>query len=333
MLNSIPRSLFVAGRIVKAVLEVNLLVCLFISLPLTSFADVLGHGKKKIIEWGLDMPTTGFIRENIEKVENMPFDGIVFPVIAKDGANLGLKMWSAEKIEFDSLKYMVDDLNQTPFVHLTDNFINVGVTPGGVDWFDDDSWNTVLSNFAVAARIAKDGNCKGFMFDLEQYIDSPFSLAWSDEKHAATRGEYRKKLNQRGAELVKTISSIFPDMIIIFPYTYHIAEIVKPEYELLPDFLDGIFSAAPKSMRLIDGWEGAYLYKSLRKFQIAYGTIKEHLPMLSRAPEAFRERIEVGFGIRVDGDAERRGWHPDDYSKNYFSPEEFGEVSWLRRPG
>src|SRR4051812_36880806 len=33
---------------------------------------------KKVIEWGWDEPDTKFMRENIDKMEQFPFDGLVF---------------------------------------------------------------------------------------------------------------------------------------------------------------------------------------------------------------------------------------------------------------
>ena len=32
----------------------------------------------------------------------------------------------------------------------------------------------MLNNFAVAAQVAKEGGCKGFMFDVEQYNEGLF---------------------------------------------------------------------------------------------------------------------------------------------------------------
>ena len=43
---------------------------------------------KKIIEWGWDEPDPKFMRENIEQMEQIPFDGLVFHVISAQG-----KIW------------------------------------------------------------------------------------------------------------------------------------------------------------------------------------------------------------------------------------------------
>jgi len=47
---------------------------------------------KKIIEWGWDEPDTNFIRENLETMEQHPFDGLVFHVTRQGPCHLVQKM-------------------------------------------------------------------------------------------------------------------------------------------------------------------------------------------------------------------------------------------------
>ena len=44
---------------------------------------------KKVIEWGWDEPDTKFMRENIEKMEQFPFDGLVFHATSGKGVDRG----------------------------------------------------------------------------------------------------------------------------------------------------------------------------------------------------------------------------------------------------
>lgn len=178
--------------------------------------------KKKIIEWGWDSPTTKFLRLKIDDVERLPFDGVVIPLRYADGAEITWKMWGKRKFEYQRLAYMANDLAQTPFRSLTDRFIRVNVTPGDVNWFDDDAWDAVLHNFRLAARIAKAGKCKGFVFDVEQYEAKPFSLAMSILTHMAPAQEYRTKVRQRAHEWIAAVSQEFSDILILFPWMYEV---------------------------------------------------------------------------------------------------------------
>ncbi|WGJ16195.1 hypothetical protein QEV83_08120 [Methylocapsa sp. D3K7] len=299
-------------------------IALFVGTVMTLASGTAGqeaNRKKKIIEWGWDSPTTAFVRENIDNMEMMPFDGLVFDLKLSDGTNFTWKMWGATRYEYSGFKQMVEDLTQTAFKSFTDRFLRVNATPGNVDWLDDQAWSVVVDNFSAAAKVAKAGNCKGFMFDVEQYQDKPFSLAFSINVHKATREEYRAKVRQRGRELITAVSQEFPDIVILMPWAYLASS--NQDYSLLPDFLDGILEAAPPTIMLVDAGEGAYYFKSLGEFEKLYKVIKEDTARLSALPEMYREKVEAGFGIWIDADSNKKGWHQDDSTRNYFNPNEF----------
>ncbi|MGB9024387.1 MAG: hypothetical protein WCC40_00280 [Rhodomicrobium sp.] len=281
--------------------------------------------RKKVIEWGWDEPTTAFLKENIDKVERMPFDGVVFPLRLRDGANVTWKMWGATKFEYSDLAYMVEDLKQTPFKSLTDRFIRANVTPGNVDWFDDQAWSIVLHNFALAAKVAKDGNCKGFMFDAEQYEGKLFDLTFATAMHMAAPEQYRVKIRQRGREFITAIAREFPDIIILLPWAYHAYDKNKQSYALLPAFLDGIFEAAPQTLRLVDAGESAYEAKTQKDFQWLHSKLAQDMRRYSAVPELYKAKVEVAFGIWIDAEWNKVGWHQDDLTKNFFNPSEFGK--------
>ncbi len=290
-----------------------------------------GLKKKKVIEWGWDEPTTAFLKENIDKVERMPFDGVVFPLRLRDSTNVTWKMWGANRFDYSSLAYMAEDLNQTRFKSLTDLFIRVNVTPGNVDWFDSQAWSAVLHNFSVAAKVARAGNCKGFMFDVEAYESQLFNLASAAALHTATPEQYRVIVRQRGRELIAAISQEFPNIVILFPWAYYAYESDEQKYALLPDFLDGIFEAAPPAVRLVDAGEVAYTYKTQKDFEWLRWKIKQDLRRLSSVPERYMAKVEVAFGIWIDAESHKIGWHPDDFAKNFFTPDAFGKsVAYAR---
>ena len=95
---------------------------------------------KKVIEWGWDEPDTKFIRENIETMEQQPFDGLVFHVNSSKGGNFTWEMWGSRKFDLDEFQHSIDNLKATNFQRFTDRFLRVNVTPGTTDWFDDEAW-------------------------------------------------------------------------------------------------------------------------------------------------------------------------------------------------
>jgi len=283
---------------------------------------------KKLIEWGWDEPDTKFMRQNVAKMEQLPFDGVVFHVTSSKGGNLVWEMWGSRKFDLAEFQHAIDDLKATPFRRLTDRFLRVNVTPGSVDWFDDQAWAVVPYNVGVAAQIAKQGGCNGFMFDVEQYNEQPFN--YGKQKHRASKSfaEYRAKVRQRGQEWMKAVNGPFPDITLLMAYAYSITggqpkDRVGASYGLLGDFLDGMLDACTRQTRIVDAWEGAYTYKTKEQFQKAYESIRVKLAAMAADPEKYRRHFTAGFGIWMDCNWRGVGWHTDDLSKNFFKPAEF----------
>jgi arylsulfatase A-like enzyme len=285
--------------------------------------------RKKLIEFGADEPNTEFMRANVDRMERVPFDGFVFH---PSGVNFTWEMWGRRRFALAELQKSIDDLRATKFRRLTDRFLRVNVTPGDVDWFDDDAWNIVLDNFALAAQIAKAGGAKGFLFDTEQYQGSPF--CYREQKHKETRSfaQYQAKVRQRGEEWMRTVNGRFADITILLTFGYEITRPRKGQkdrsdaYGLLADFLDGALSVNSKETRFVDAWELSYGFKRQNQFQQAYdATTRKGPEKWTSEPENFRRHVRVGFGIWLDNDWDIHGWNDKDFAKNYFTPAAFEE--------
>lgn len=283
---------------------------------------------KKVIEWGWDEPGTKFLRENVEAMEQMPFDGLVFHADTNRGGSFTWEMWGKRKFELAEFQPAIDDLRATRFRKLTDRFLRVNVTPGNVDWFDDGAMLVVIDNFGVAADVARQGSAKGFMFDVEQYNDQLFE--YKKQKHQATKSfaEYQGKVRQRGREWIAAVARRYPEITILLPFGY---SITRPpsgsdrsgvNYGMLADFLDGMWEACPDGVKIVDAWESSYTYKRPEQFRAAYETIKKKSAAWSAVPEKYL-RVQAGFGLWMDCNWRATGWHESDFSKNHFSPADF----------
>ncbi|MGO8751561.1 MAG: hypothetical protein ACLQNE_36935 [Thermoguttaceae bacterium] len=306
------------------------------TVPAFAVVVILGAGPiastqdkpKKLIEWGWDEPDTKFMRANVGKMEQLPFDGVVFHVNSSKGGGFVWEMWGSRKFALEEFQPAIDDLKATPFRRITDRFLRVNVTPGNVDWFDDQAWGVVLHNFTVAAQIAKQGGCKGFMFDVEQYNDQLFDYRKQKHRAKKTFADYRAKVRRRGREWMKAVNGPYPDIVLLLPYIYSITggaakDRAGTSYGLLGDFVDGMFDACMPDTKIVDAWEGAYTYKTRVQFENAYESIKVKLAALAVDPERYRKRIQAGFGIWMDCDWRGKGWSVKDFSKNHFTPVEF----------
>lgn len=296
-------------------------------------ADAAKPAAKKLIEWGWDEPDTAFMRQHIASMEEMPFDGLVFHVTSARGGNFTWEMWGPRRFERSEFDHAVADLRATPYCRLAERFLRVNVTPGRVDWFDDAGWAVVLNNMQVAAQVARDGGCRGFMFDVEQYEGQLFHYAKLAHRASKPFAEYQAKVRQRGSEWMKAVAGQYPDITILLTFGYSIAQPrggakdrSEVPYGLLADFLDGMLEACPAGVRLVDAWESAYSYREASQFRQAYQTIKERSATWSAVPDKYRQHVSAGFGLWMDCNWRSRGWNTTDFAKNHFTPEQFAEA-------
>ena len=284
------------------------------ALFLSATAFARGQSKPtKLIELGWDSPDTKFMRQNVAKMEQLPFDGVVFQIISSKGGNLGRESWGKRKFDLAEFHQAIDDLKATPFHRLTDRFLRTDVTPGKVDWFDDPAWVTVLNNFVVAAQVVKQGGCKGFVFDAEQYDGHPFDYSKQAHRDTKTLADYRAKVRQRGQEWMRAVNGPYPDITVLLCFAYEEmwdgkpSDRAKEKYGLLGDFLDGMVEACTPQTKFVDGWEGAYKFKKKAQFDKAYNNIKAVIPGMSAVPEKYRQHFTAGFGIWMDADSGKVG--------------------------
>jgi hypothetical protein len=287
---------------------------------------------KKLIQWGGDEPDTKYLRLNIERMERFPFDGIIFHAAGDHNENLCWDIWGNRRFVPSQFQISLDDLKATHFRRFTDRFLRVNVTPGKVDWFDDAAWKIVAQNFGVAARLAREGGCRGIMFDSEQYQAWLFDYRRQSQRGKKSFAEYEAKVRQRGREWMQEVAGHYPQITILVTFGYAVTrpgpgekDRSECDYGLWADFLDGMLSACARETQIVDAFENSYGFRRTEQFERAYRLIKDKGAGWTGEKEAYRRHVQAGFGIWMDNDWNRHGWNAVDFSKNYFKPEGFGE--------
>ncbi len=283
---------------------------------------------KKLIDYGMECPDTAFVRQHCQEMEKIPLDGIVIKVMNAKPVDPDTMGWTAfTKLRFKPGDYQhaIDDLKATKFKRFTDNFIQV-VSSEGVDWFDPE-WPNVAHNVACLAKVAKEGGCKGIMFDPEMY--GKFRPYTYSKSYGHTFQEYYDKARERGRELIKAVNAEFPDLAILalfgpsLPYRETgglSSRLEGAQNGLLMAFYDGICQSATPETILVDGYEFSYGYRKREQFVKARQTILVDSTKISSQPEAFKKHVRAGFGVWADWDSGHLGWHPEDFSRNYWTP-------------
>ncbi|NER34622.1 MAG: hypothetical protein F6J93_11445 [Oscillatoria sp. SIO1A7] len=290
---------------------------------------------KKIIEWGWSTPSPTYIKEHIEELEQLPFDGLGIELKVNQGSihpyNSGWNylfswnVWGRKALNPEDYSESIEALKNTQFNKFTDNFLIFHVMPGIVDWYDDD-FKSVIANVKLAAEIVKDCHLKGILLDVEHYRAAlpPFSYASQLHSDRQDFEDYQKKVRARGREFMKAINKVSKEIDILLTFGYQISNYQNQSleasvYGLLPAFLDGMLEAAANSM-IFDGWEYSYGYKTEKEFEEARKSIKINFLDITKVRESFIKHYRASFGLWVDY---RHSFDRNDFNKNYFTPKDF----------
>src|SRR5205814_1744386 len=104
----------------------------------------------------------------------------------------------------------------------------------------------ILNNMRLAAKFARDGKCKGVLFDTEQYNQPLFD--YPKQKGAKTRSwdEYAGQVRKRGREVMEAFQEGYPGVTIFLTFAYSLpateagfdkAKLPQVHYGLLAPFM------------------------------------------------------------------------------------------------
>jgi hypothetical protein len=275
----------------------------------------------------------------IDKSRELPVDGFVFRVFDDAGAQLMWEMWGDKKFEWDQFQQARCDLKQLKKSFPKQLYLRLNVSPGKIDWFDDQQWKVVLHNVRIGARLAELGGCRGIMFDSEQYVKQLFNHTHQARKDNCSQAQYQQRLTQCGCEFMQVLQQEISSSEIILTFGYYTAQPGigdgRPDfdYQLLAGFLDGMRMQAKATTRIIDGWEYSYDYKTQEQFQAARSDLIQAISKVSTftscalnsdfQPKSLPADYHMGFGLWLDYYQKRKPWNVSQFDENFFTPEAF----------
>ena len=303
--------------------------------PLLASGSRAGQGEgrgKSLIEFGWDEPDTAFMRRHLEVMAQTPFDGCVFHANYRgaggDSGSFAWECFGRRAFTEGELAGAIEDLQATDFGRFRQNFLRVNTTPADLDWFDD--FEAVRANCRLAARITREGACRGLLFDTEPYQGKLFDYRQQRDAGSKPWDTYADQARRRGREVMEAFQEGRNDLTILltFGYTYPWKQseqgripLAECDDGLLAPFLDGMVEAAGDDVRIVDGYELSYSYREPARFDDARRTILEGVLPIVDDPDAYHRAVSAGFGIWMDYQWRERGWSTDDPSVNYFTPE------------
>ena len=264
------------SRLKYVVLFLVLAACSQSSPTLSVIAPV--QTDKKLIEYGWDVPTVSFIRDNINTMQNRPFDGVAFKLSGeKDQPSSAFdsQKWSEADLQLESL-------SQITWGSFTNNFIVLWASnPVTMDWFDDQRWNIITSNMQLFSKALKVSRAKGVFFDPEFYAVRHTHSLWfytKDIYPSISQSDMERIVRKRGAQFMTALQSEVDTLD--FLSFYFLSESLRmstdtsqandyTHFELLPAFIYGMLDAAKPGINFIDGNEPSYYFTNPNQYVTA----------------------------------------------------------------
>jgi hypothetical protein len=265
--------------------------------------------KKKIVEYGWDVPYPEFVRDNIREMEKRPFEGIIFRTKGFDHI-FDTRPWKQA-----DLQPQLGTLAQIKWEKFTDNFLTLyAANNQNMDWFNDEHWKTIIENMKLFSLAVKSGHCVGVCFDPEPYGTDPWVYpgSYKDKSFEEVANQVRRRgkefiiaLQEHSPEL-KLLSffqlGLYPDIVDEPDPQARQQKLLKKWMVLLPAFCIGMLEGAGPGTVLIDGNESAYYYESPDDYYRAYHLIRQRAQAL--VPETLRKKynaqMQAGVALYID---------------------------------
>ncbi len=286
---------------------------------------------RKLIEFGWDEPDTAFMRAHQKEMEQTPFDGCVFHVNTstrgKPAENFTWLCWGKRRFGEEEVSAALEDLRSMRWTRFKSNFLRFNVTPGDLDWFDDHE--AVMANARLAARLAREGHCRGILLDTEQYEKGLFNYGKQRELAGKSWDEYAAQVRRRGHEFMTALQEGYPDLTLMVTFGPSLVwkqgeggkvPIAERDYGLLVPFFDGLVAAARGGTKIVDGYEISYGYREPEQFNRGREVMTRNAVELMQDAKSYRRVVSPAFGLWMDYDWRKRGWKTDDPEANHFSP-------------
>ena len=316
--------------------------CLAIALAIIGASRAAGEvpldpPRKKLIEYGWDVPTPAQMEHQLATMEKRPFDGIIFRLAG------GYNAFATNLLETSKFEEDARILGRLKFTRFTDNFVLIwGSPPQGFDWFDDSQWRVIEANAKLLVQTAQAGHVRGICFDPEPY---DFHLWTYDEQPGARNhsfAEYQAEARRRGAQLMRAFEDRMPGATILtffhlslydrfatLPAAEKAERLPKEKWGLMPDFFVGMLEAASPRAVFIDGNENSYYYTNSDQYFRAYQAIHERARgwVPPEVREKYKRQVQAGQALYVDHDFALRLPNTGRYLSYRMTPEE--QAKWF----
>jgi hypothetical protein len=159
------------------------------------------------------------------------------------------------------------------------------------DWLDDRAWYEIQENFRVTAKLAVESGCKGIAIDTEPYQISLWD-PYAFRLVGYPQSELKKKIFQRGRDLMKAMVSDFPGIeVIILP----VGLLHGRGYFYWMDFVNGLMSESGYSAFILAD-ERTYHVTKKKKIEKVFKKINFLMEQKAKNKKAWHKKGTIAFG-------------------------------------
>lgn len=295
-------------------------------------AAPLAASAKKLIEYGWDVPTPAQMNEGLAAMEKRPFEGLIFRLNGGHNAFVTKPLAPAAFAEDARI------LSGLKFGRFKENFVLIwGSPPADFDWFSDAQWRVIEGNAKLLVATALPVRPRGICFDPEPYDFSLWNYAKQPRAKEHTFADYRAKVRQRGAQLMRAFEKRMPGTTILtffhvslhdrfarLPEDERAKRLEKEDWGLMTDFFAGMLEGASPKARFIDGNENAYYYTSREQYFRGYHAMRQRALGLIPANlrEKYEKQVQAGQALYVDHNFALRQPNTEQYLSFRLTPED-----------
>ena len=143
------------------------------------------------------------ILDNIEHIESMPFDGMFV------NAPVCRRVMNGKPVSYETIKGELGILKGA-FKKFKHNFLYIFTDFPG-DFWDDEVWAITAQNFANMARMARELEFVGIVYDNEEYLDGKwFNYKEDYENPLYNLNEHAEQAKLRGRQIMQAMTAESP---------------------------------------------------------------------------------------------------------------------------
>lgn len=276
------------------ILTAAILAIVVLAAPV--LAQEFSNKGKKLVEYGWDVPSPAYLKQNIRTMEERPFDGVVFSLQnGSIGSSFDTTLWPKDK-----LNELEADIRQIKWKKFKYNFLCLyAASDFGMNWFDDAQWKIVLENARSSARLAKAGKCVGIVFDPEPYGKDPW--VYPGDYPNKSLEEVTKQVRLRGKQWIRALQEKWPDMHLLLFY-FVPGETDNHYYQLLGAFSNGLVEGSSDRAKIINGNESSYYHTTSKQYIDDWKTMRElgATQIDPKLKTKYNKIVQAGMALYID---------------------------------